>query len=151
MKQVHVECLPDEHLVKSLGFSRKYITHHQGKARVFNSIKSKKDQLAMVDEDPRSVKTSYEKSLQFVEESNGLKLYQDKSGNKIVFLQIKLEDWIISSCQAAKIKMGKFGLPEDPDDLHDVINARLPSLDKLLSHVAKSKNKAFSKLKAFLN
>ena len=30
MKNIHVECLPDEYLVKKLGFTRKSITHHQG-------------------------------------------------------------------------------------------------------------------------
>ncbi|MCK5136501.1 MAG: ATP-binding protein [Bacteroidales bacterium] len=52
MKVVHVECRPDEVLVTKLGFNRKMIKHHQGKSRVFHSLKLTKDQLAMVDEDP---------------------------------------------------------------------------------------------------
>ncbi len=61
MKPIHVECLPDEALVKKLGFTRKMVTHHAGKSRVFTNLKSVVNHLAMVDEDPGSPKSSYEK------------------------------------------------------------------------------------------
>lgn len=62
MKMVHVECRPDEVLVTKLGFNKKRVKHHQGKSRVFHSLKQTKDQLAMVDEDPGSPGHPYEKS-----------------------------------------------------------------------------------------
>ena len=66
MSDVHVECKPDETLVRKLGVSRKSVTHHQGKSKVFALLKKNKDQLAMVDEDPMSTKTTYERSFQLI-------------------------------------------------------------------------------------
>jgi len=150
MKHVHIECRPDEYLVKKLGFTRKFITHHQGKSRVFHVLSKKKNQLAMIDEDPGSVKTRYEKALKFNEEFEGIKYFTDQSGNKILFLNGKLEDWIISICKKEKIKLSKFGLPDKPDDLHDQINQKLPSFDKVLAELIKKNNSAIIKLGTWL-
>lgn len=151
MKHIHIECLPDEYLVKKLGFTRKYITHHQGKSRVFHALKNKTDQLAMVDEDPGSIKTSYEKSLQFREEVEGIKYYTDASGNIVLFLNGKLEDWIVSVCKKGSIKLHRFGLPDKPDDLHDQINQKLTNFDRVLSELFNKKNRSLLKLKTWLS
>jgi hypothetical protein len=151
MKQVHVECLPDELLVSKLGFQRKQVTHHQGKSRVFHSLGKKTNQFAMVDEDPGSAKTSYEKALRFIEEFEGIKYYTDQSGNKIFILKGKLEDWIISVCKQHKIKLTAFGLPEKPDDLHDVINQRLSNFSRLIDDLIEKDIPAILKLKTWFN
>jgi hypothetical protein len=151
MKQVHIECLPDELLVSKLGFERKFVTHHQGKSRIFDALKRKTNQLAMVDEDPGSTITSYEKSLKLVEVSQGIKFCTDQSGNKIFILNGKLEDWIVAACKQHKIKLSDFGLPEKPDDLHDVINQKLSNFDKLINKLIDNKNPAILKLKHWLN
>jgi len=57
MKQVHVECLPDEALIIKMGFTWKAVIHHGGKSRVFHKLKSVSNQLALVDEDPGSGKS----------------------------------------------------------------------------------------------
>jgi hypothetical protein len=44
--EIHVECTPDETLVKKIGFTKKQVTHHAGKARVFATIQESKNQLA---------------------------------------------------------------------------------------------------------
>lgn len=150
MKHVHIECLPDEYLVRKLGFTRKFITHHQGKSRVFHVLSKKGDQLAMVDEDPGSVKTSYEKSLHFKEEVEGIKYYTDSLGNIILFLNGKLEDWIVSICKKERIKLQKFGLTDNPDDLHDQINQKLLKFDKVLDELVKKNNPSILKLKNLL-
>ncbi|NJK86129.1 MAG: hypothetical protein HC906_09320 [Bacteroidales bacterium] len=140
MKQVHVECLPDELLVSKLGFIRKFVIHHQGKSRVFHSLCKGTSQLAMVDEDPGTVKTSYEKKLKFIDESEGIKLFMDKSDNKTIFLSGKLEDWIISVCKRYKIKPGSYSLPEDSDDLHEIINQGLTKFGNLLDDLIHQKS-----------
>jgi len=150
MKHIHIECLPDEYLVKRLGFTRKSITHHQGKSRVFHALKSKTGQLAIVDEDPGSIKTSYEKSLQFREEVEGIKYFTDASGNKILFLNGKLEDWIISVCKKESVELNRFGLPDKPDDLHDQINQKLINFDRVLVELLKKNNQSLLKLKTWL-
>jgi hypothetical protein len=151
MKMVHVECKPDELLVSKLGFSRIQVTHHQGKSRVFHTLGKMKHQLAMVDEDPGSIKTSYESGLKFIEESEGITYFSDRSGNKIFILKGKLEDWIINACKKNKIKPSTFGLPEKPDDLHDVINQKLSKFEELIDELIVNNNPAILKLKAWLN
>lgn len=150
MKQVHVECTPDELLIKKLGFQRKFITHHNGKSKVFQVLSKNSEQLAMVDEDPGSNnKTTYEKGLRFVAEVEGIKKYQDTSGNKVFILKGKLEDWIIDVCKRHKVK-NMYGLPSDPHGLHEVINQRLPNLGNLIDDLLENKNPALIQLKNWL-
>jgi hypothetical protein len=151
MKQVHVECLPDEALIKMLGFTRKSVTHHSGKSRVFSRLKLVSNQLAMVDEDTGSAKTEYERKLVLVNEVQGIKLYSDKSGNKIIVLKGKLEDWVIAICKRAEIKLSEFGLPEKPNDLHSVINQRINKLEKLIEYLLKNRNTEVTQLKDWLS
>ena len=132
MKQVHVECKPDEILVSKLGYGRGSITHHQGKSRVFHRLRKKENQLAVVDEDPGSSKTSYEKSLKFVVESYGVKYFEDGADNKVFILKGKLEDWIIHICKQYKIDISKYNLPDKPNALHEVMNQRLQNFERLL-------------------
>ena len=150
MKPVHVECKPDELLLSKLGFQRKLITHHQGKSRVFHALGTKQDQLAVVDENPGSAKTRYEEALQFIAESEGIKFYKDKSGNKIFILKGKLEDWIVSVCKQYKVDLPT-SLPARPNALHEVINQRLQNFGELLDHLIETKNPAILKLKTWLH
>jgi hypothetical protein len=151
MKQVHVECKPDELLVSKLGLTREFISHHQGKSRIFSILRKNKGLLAIVDEDPGSAKTRYEASLKLIEEFEGIKFYADPSGNIVLELKGKLEDWIIMACRKQKINIPDYGLPEKPNDLHDVINFRLPNFSRLIDDLIKEKNPAVLKLKAWLN
>ena len=150
MKMVHVECRPDEVLVTKLGFNKKRVKHHQGKSRVFHSLKQTKDQLAMVDEDPGSPGHPYEKSFELQEEYGGSKFFMDKSGNKIVVLRVKLEDWIIWVCKKGKTDITKFGLPDKPNDLHDVINHKLRNFESLIDELIEKNNPSILKLKSWL-
>jgi len=151
MKAIHVECLPDEALVKKLGFARKMVTHHFGKSRVFNKLKSVTNHLAMVDEDPGSSKSDYEKGLIKENEFNGLTLFKDKSGNKILQLRIKLEDWIIEQCKISGIKVTDLGLPVNSSELHDVINQRIDSFEKLIDRLLEKNNPGIERLRKWLN
>jgi hypothetical protein len=151
MRPVHVECKPDELLVGKLGIQSKQITHYQGKYRVFHALNKKKNEIAVVDEDPGSNKTTYEKSLQFIEESVGIKHYIDNSGNNIFVLKGKLEDWIIGICKIQKIKLSKYNLPEKPNDLHNEINNKLQNFGKLLDDLISIKNPGLLKLKSWLD
>ncbi len=150
MKHVRIECKPDELLVSKLGFSKKKITHYQGKSRVFKYLEKNYKQLAIVDEDTGSSKSNYEKRLKFVEEKFGIKYYKDNSENKIFILTGKLEDWIIGICKKDKVKLSNYGLPEDPNDLHDVINQKLIKFASLLDNLIKTNNPSLMKLKAWL-
>jgi hypothetical protein len=150
-KAIHVECLPDELLVSKLGFTRKLVTHHTGKSRVFHKLKQSHHVLALVDEDPGSPKTTYEKMLQLVQTIHGIQCYIDNKGNKVAILTNKLEDWIIAVCNQANIDLTKFGLPEKPNALHGVINQRLVKFAQLIDVLLQSNNESMKSLKDWLS
>lgn len=150
MKQVHVECKPDELLVSKLGFTKRYITHHQGKSRVFQKLSKSESLLAMVDEDPGSTKTSYEKSLKFIEEKNGIKYFSDRNENKVFILTVKLEDWILNAYMVQNIDPIEFGLPANPNKLHDILNHRLDKFEKLTDELIRLKNPSILQLKSWM-
>jgi hypothetical protein len=62
-----------------------------------------------------------------------------------------LEDWIIYICKKAGIKLADFGLPEKPNDLHDVINQRINKFENLIDHLKDNKNAEINQLKDWLN
>jgi hypothetical protein len=150
-KEIHVECLPDELLVSKLGFTRKLVTHHTGKSRVFHKLKQSHNVLALVDEDPGAPMTTYEMSLKWVQTLNGIKCYIDNNGNKVAVLTNKLEDWIIAICNQANIDLAKFGLPEKPNALHGVINQRLTKFAQLIDMLLQSNNESIKNLKDWLS
>jgi hypothetical protein len=80
--------------------------------------------------------------LKLIRDEEGIKQYTDKSGNIIVVLEGKLEDWIISICKKCKIDIATFGLPANTSDLHDKINERLAGFERLIQHLIQTKNKA---------
>jgi hypothetical protein len=149
---IHVECIPDETLLKKLGFTKKQIQHHAGKTRVLAHICKNRNQLAMVDEDPQSVPNPYEQVLQFEKEAFGIKCCLDKKlNNKVLVLKPKLEDWIISACKKSNIDLDKFGLPVRGNGLHGVINNRLSAYERLLDDLLQKKSEYLFQLKDWLN
>lgn len=147
MKHIHVECLPDETLIRQLGFTKKFITHHSGKSRVMKKLGEVKNEMAMVDEDPGTAKTTYEKALKLIGNEEGILEYTDHSGNKIIVLPGKLEDWILTVCKKNRIDITAFGLPAKSDELHGVIHHKLANFEKLISHLLKTNNKTLNMLK----
>jgi len=148
---VHVECIPDETLLKKLGFVRKQIRHHNGKPLVFGYIRKKTNQVAMVDEDPDSPKHPYEFTFSLQKEKCGIKYFLDRErNNHVLVLKGKLENWIIESCRTDNIDPRKYNLPIKPNDLHEVINNRLKNFENLLSTLIESNNEAILTLKKWL-
>lgn len=150
---IHVECLPDEALLKKLEFSRKQVEHHNGKSKVFNYISKNENQYAVVDEDPGTAKHRYEAQLDFQEEKHGIiHMHDPKRNNRVFVIRPRLEDWIIGLCKRSKIDMRKdFSLPDRSNELHNIINLRLTSFDKLLDHLLDKKNESLLQLKDWLN
>jgi hypothetical protein len=148
---LHVECLPDEALLKKLGFTRKQITHHGGKSRVFAELSKKNDQFAMVDEDPGKASPPYHRKLILKKEKYGISYFRDaKRNNTVLILKEKLEDWILDISKKDKIDVADFGLPARPNDLHDIINYKLSAFEKLLDKLKQNKNKPLQQLKQWL-
>ncbi len=148
---IHVECLPDETLMKCLGFGKKEIMHHYGKSRVLTALSKKENQIAVVDEDPGQAQHPYFRNFKFKQAQKGLTEYLDNKNNKLIELKIKLEDWIITDCRNTSIELKKFGLPDKPNDLHDVINNRIQAFQDLIEALLKDKKSAVSALKKCLS
>jgi hypothetical protein len=143
--------LPDETLLKKLGFSRKQVEHHQGKSRVLAKIRSLTNQVGLVDEDPTSARHPYEHVLEKRDTINGVTYLTDpQKKNKVLVLQVKLEDWIIAACQKSQIDITTFGLPNRPNDLHSVLNYRIPAFEKLLDALLKAENPNLLILRSWL-
>lgn len=150
MKIIHVECLPDETLVKALGYSKRSIKHHQGKSRIFSSLTKCSEQLAIVDEDPGSAKSTYERNLVLKEEIKGIKLFQDNKKNKICVLKGKFEDWLVMDCKSNNIDIIKFGLTTKPNELHEIINQKIRNLENVLQELLECKGSEIHKLKSWI-
>lgn len=149
---IHVECIPDEALLRKLGYTRKQVLHHGGKSKVFNYLSNNERQWAMVDEDPGASRHPYEEKLTFKEEKYKIKYFSDRRRNNIVLvLRPKLEDWILDICSKECIDLKQFGLPTKSNDLHDVINIRLVSFDKLVDHLLTINNPSIYQLKSWLD
>ncbi len=126
------------------------MVHHSGKSRVFSHLKSLQNQLAMIDEDPGTVKTTFERNLILEGEMAGIKLYSDNRGNRVLILKGKLEDWIVNLCKKSGVKLDDFGLPEKPNELHSLINQRIDKLERLIDHLQENKNADLLQLKTWL-
>jgi len=155
MIMVHLECKPDELLVMALGISRKQITHHSGKSRVYGALQKNSNAIGLVDEDPDpgSPKYTYENDLMLIEEKFGVKRFADKKrSNTVLVLKIKLEDWLISAGKVSGIDITKqpYNLPGHGNDLHKVINDRFPVYQKLLDDLLAKNNKPLLTLKEWL-
>lgn len=149
--KVHIECNPDETLITKLGFTNEQITHHQGKYRIFNRLKKSKDQIALIDEDPFSQKTLYERNLMRFRTSEGIIHCKDTSNNNIFILRGKLEDWIIWVCKKHRITLASYDLSDRPNKLHDEINQKLDKFSNLLDKLIEDNNSSLLKLKSWLH
>lgn len=151
MKRLHLECLPDEFLVKKLGYARKEILHHDDKGRVCNSLQKQSEAVGMIDEDPGSAQPTYLRSLKEISYEHNVKLLQDdKTGNKVVVLCPQLEGWIIEVCKLNKVDINDFGLSDSGNALHREINGKLNNLDKLLTYLIELKAPQLKRLKELL-
>ena len=149
---IHVECLPDETLLRKLGYTRRQVQHYQGKSRVFAKMRSLTDQVGLVDEDPMAAQHPYELSLIAQETAHGVTLRRDPNrNNKVLVLRVKLEDWIISACSASGIEIEQYGLPPRPNDLHHVINNRISAYEHLLDTLLAAHNPGLETLRTWLH
>ncbi len=144
MRSIHVECLPDEIIVRCLGKSAKMITHHTGKSRIMSRLKATQNAIALTDEDPLSAKHPHERTLQVLDSRFGLKVLKDNSLNKVVLICPRLEEWLIKACVDTKIDITNFGLPNSGNELHKVINQRLLAGKKLINFLIEQNSPAIT-------
>lgn len=84
-----------------------------------------------MDEDPLSAQPPYIRKLKVRGPSEWkLKvLGDDERANCLIVLCPRLEEWILEAAKEARIKVEKFGLPNDPLGLHEQINLGLSKFE----------------------
>lgn len=152
MKQVHLECKPDETLIRALGASRKVVNHHNDKGRVCNILEKRQSEIGMVDEDPDSSQPTYLKKLTEVEVRYKIRLLTDpQRGHAVIVLCPRLEEWILDVAGRQKVDVTTFGLPDKPEQLHKLITSRLDQFRKLVEHLLAQETEPILYLQRLLN
>ena len=121
--KVLVECNADEVVLRNLGVPKQQLFHFGGKDKLITRLRDLPDAIGVIDEDPdstqhRDLKASYRQT----DSGEGLRLLtrQGSSGQKLVVVCPKLEDWLIARAKSSGIRPEDHGLPGDPDRLHGI-------------------------------
>jgi len=133
---IFIECKPDAELVKIFGIPRKEIHHVGGKSEVCRRLRKFENQKGLVDEDPFSVQPRYvreECKMWKNLPDYCFKILKDRSNNKLIVLCPRLEEWVLKAARRAGIDVKNYGLPDDGDKLHEVINMNIRKFKKLLN------------------
>lgn len=137
------ECKPDVTLLASV--LRRRVEHAAGKSRVIRKLmRNYENSIGMVDQDPDSIQPPDMKKFKEAESSqrNQFKiLHHNPRNNCLIVLCPKLEDWIIEASKEADIDLASFRLPDNPDELHEVINLRIERFQKLVEELRKKSSR----------
>jgi hypothetical protein len=152
---IFVECYSDTTVVKTLtSLSTKEVIHNiVGKSGVCNQLIKSRDSKGLIDEDPKSPVHPYEKNGIMREDNSRLdlrRLYYPSSHNELIILCPKLEDWLLKSAAISDINVTLHGLPDNPDELHKLIDQKLSELRIVLHLLVKRKSERILALKTLL-
>ena len=147
---IYVECKPDEALIETL-LGSKDIIHSYGKARVIKVLsESNRKVMGLVDEDPGTpLPKDFSKNFLLKENYDefDIKIFKHVDRESyLILLRPRLEEWILKACKEVEISPTKFGLPQDPDKLHRLININISSFTNLLDYLS-TKSKRVQKLR----
>ena len=149
--RLFLECKPDETLAIAVGVPRRLVIHSHGKGRVSKNLKKNSGVIGMVDEDLGSAEPATLSKFVEVSANHDLRLKLDKSQkNRLVIICPRLEPWLIKTAKAADVKMDKFNLSENVQDLDSMINYRLPNVERLLAELLARQSPRLLHLKQLL-
>jgi len=143
VKTIYVECKPDKVVAKiifeKIGLKTKII-HETGKSRVVKKLLNQENTIGVIDEDPTSIQPAGLEKFKLKHEDKrfNYKILQTKNNSKLIMLVPRLEEWIIKLSKQTKIDLKKFNLPNDPTQLHRIINTKTINLEKYLSKLTTS-------------
>jgi len=145
---IYIECKPDSALVKTLGVPRREIIHLGGKPELCKQLEKRENCKGLVDDDPFSIQPPYLKRLHVKENLSNywLKVLNDNSNNNsLIILYPRLEEWILKAAKEARVDVRRYGLPDDGDRLHRMINTNINKFEKLVGDL-KGKSKMLNAL-----
>ena len=130
--RIYVECKPDEVLVRALGIPRREIKHWRDKGRLYKHLQDEPGLIGLIDEDPFSAQPAgLGRERPEERPEYGLKVIAGNS--RLIILCPRLEEWILQAAKEAALDPTRFGLPDQGQSLHDVINLRLKNFENLTS------------------
>lgn len=151
-----VECNPDELLVKKLipEISKEEYSHGGNKTGVIKRLIKRnagEGFVGIIDKDPGDSPPGYFSEYKLVEEIEkyDIELYETSNKTKLIVLYPNLEGWIIKAAHFSHILLKDFNLPDDEDELHEIINANLKEFEKLVDRL-KNENKYLDNLRKIL-
>lgn len=121
---IFLECNNDELLMKSLGFSRKQISHQRCKGEVVKKVSKKSTAIGIIDEDSKDNAPNEMKKYREIQRNGDIKLFQRENDKKKKLVQISpyLEHWLLNRGKMNKINPKNFNLPDNPKKLHTFPN-----------------------------
>lgn len=119
---IFLECNTDEFLVKSLGFTRKQISHERCKGEVIKKVGKFLPAIGIIDEDPQSIQPRDMKKYKISQTLTNIKLYIAKNDKqkKIIQISPRLEEWILNRAKSNNINPKDFNLPDNPKRIHNI-------------------------------
>ena len=132
-----VECNPDQLLIKRLTLNTNHnIVHSGNKAKVlYNLIYKYTSAKGLVDQDPESIPPPLINRFQQIRTYPAYNidlLFHSSRNNYLIVLKPKLEQWILNAARVANVNVRRYGLPNDGDHLHSIINTNLEKFERLL-------------------
>jgi hypothetical protein len=120
--RIAVECYPDEMVLRALGVPRRQLLHEPRKGEVLNWLRKTPGAMGMVDEDPDSAQPRDLISYQQVQAEEGLVLLarQGRSGQRLIVVCPRLEDWLIQRAKICGVDPKRYQLPGTAKELHDI-------------------------------
>lgn len=135
---IYVECKADKILVKVLDIPSKEIRHAHSKGNICNKLIKSKNSKGLVDEDPDSAQPSYIRNLKLCFDENGIKILHDEMNrNSLILLCPRLEEWLLWAIKEEGTDLRNYGLPDDANELHKVINIKVINFENLLRDIKK--------------
>jgi hypothetical protein len=125
---IFLECNNDEFLIKSLGFTRRQISHVYNKGEVVKRVgKAAANAIGIIDKDlDRDRPKEMNKYIKV--KGNGqvgdITLFQMKEDKRKKLVQISpyLEHWLLHRAKRNNIRLKNFNLPDDSKKLHSMTN-----------------------------
>jgi len=153
MAEIALECNPDETLMKVLGYTRKMITHQSSKGEVINYLQRNPAAIGIVDDDPGSARPAYFSRFSLdTAERFGIESYQiAKLGTRLIVIKPRLEEWILKQAAVLKIDLKQHSLPPSGNELHKIINTRIPKFEGLLKQMLDRNSEALAHLKSLID
>ena len=144
MSAIHYECRPEECLLTNLNFAGALAQHHNGSGTICELLSKEKELIGWIDEDPTANHHPYYKRMcrKVISDKYGLKYcYDPATGNKLIIVKPKMEDWIIGIAKKYKVNLEDYDLSNDPNELHKIINFKINKFQEVLHKLLRLKAK----------